>query len=135
MERVNKWRFRLALVAEAMDYLRIVPRTIIVGYSWLLYEVVWWFMALESPNMEQSALVSVMVTIAGVVVGLYTKSGHSWDNPITVWTKEPQQLKPKVKIINLDEEGYSTNGSSSSNISSKNESVTPPASFDFPDID
>jgi len=124
MERVNKWRFRLALAAEAMDYFRIVPRTIIVGYSFMLYEVVKWFMALPTPNMEQSALVSVVVTIAGVVIGLYTKSGHSWDNPITVWTKEPQ-LRANVN--------HSTNGIN--DVSSSVEEPTPPNLSDFPDID
>ena len=132
MERVNKWRFRLALIAEAMDYLRIVPRTIIVGYAWLLYEVVWWFMALPAPNMEQSALVSVMVTIAGVVVGLYTKSGHSWDNPITVWTKDPQPLIPKIKIL---EEDYSTNGGNVSSSVTSDNSTPAPTNFEFPDMD
>ena len=39
--------------------------------------------------MEQSALVSVLVTVAGVVIGLYTKSGHSWSNPISVWSDKP----------------------------------------------
>ena len=125
MERVNKWRFRLALAAEAMDYFRIVPRAIVIGYSVMLYEVVKWFMALPTPNMEQSALVSVVVTIAGVVIGLYTKSGHSWDNPLTVWTKEPQ-LRPKAN--------HSTNGIN--DVSSTEAPLpTPPDLTEFPDID
>ena len=124
MDRVNKWRFRLALAAEAMDYFRIVPRTIVVGYSVMLYEVVKWFMALPSPNMEQSALVSVVVTIAGVVIGLYTKSGHSWDNPITVWSKE---YRPVVVV-----ENHSTKGTSES---SEINPEIPPSFTEFPDID
>lgn len=135
-DKINERRFKMAMVAEAIDYLRIVPRAIMVGYSYMLYNVVDWYMSLSKPNMEQSTLVSVVVTIAGVVIGLYTKSGHSWDNPIAVWGKNTKEM-----VIN-DEDNYSTNGSnpssstvfSSNNTSNvSNPSTRPPRLDDFPD--
>ena len=43
-----------------------------------MYESVIWFMNLTEPNLEQSALVSVVVGAMGVVFGVYSgKSGQS----------------------------------------------------------
>ena len=43
-----------------------------------MYEAVIWFMNLPEPNLEQSALVSVVVGAMGVVFGVYSgKSGQS----------------------------------------------------------
>ena len=46
MDKINKIRFMIAMIAESIDYFRIVPRLILVGYSIMFYQVVSWFMAL-----------------------------------------------------------------------------------------
>jgi len=44
----------------------------------LLYKVVTWFMTLETPNLEQSALVSIVVGAMAAVFGIYAgTSGQS----------------------------------------------------------
>lgn len=53
------------------DRWRIFPRVFISMYIYLLYEVVTWFMSLSDPNMEQSALVSVIVGAGAAWFGLY----------------------------------------------------------------
>jgi len=65
-------------LARAVDSWRIFPRIFVCVYIYLIYESVIWFMNLAEPNLEQSALVSVVVGAMGVVFGVYSgKSGQS----------------------------------------------------------
>ena len=61
-------------LAHAVDQWRIFPRIFITTYIYLLYKVVMWYMALPSPTMEQSGLVSIVVGAGAAWVGLYTGS-------------------------------------------------------------
>jgi hypothetical protein len=66
----NKYKKILDL-AKAFDAWRIFPRIFITVYIILLYQVVHWFMALETPNFEQSGLVSIVVGAGAAWFGLY----------------------------------------------------------------
>ena len=61
-------------MARAIDAWRIFPRVFISTYIFLLYKVVIWYMALQSPTMEQSGLVSIVVGAGAAWFGLYTGS-------------------------------------------------------------
>ena len=70
----QKWIF----LASAIDSWRIFPRIFVMVYIYLMYESGMWFMLLPEPNIEQSALVSVVVGAMGVVFGVYSgKTGQS----------------------------------------------------------
>ena len=69
----NKFRTVIEL-AKAVDSWRIFPRIFITTYIILLYKVVVWFMALETPNFEQSGLVSIVVGAGAAWFGLYCGS-------------------------------------------------------------
>lgn len=71
----NRWVQRCIMVAECLNRLRIIPRAIIAGYGWLVYEVVQWFMVLPDPNTQQSALITTMVGAAGIIFGFYMQGG------------------------------------------------------------
>ena len=58
-------------LARALDAWRIFPRAFLTVYIVLLYQVVHWFMALETPNFEQSGLVSIVVGAGAAWFGLY----------------------------------------------------------------
>ena len=74
---VNPWQ-KVIHLARAIDAWRIFPRIFVVVYIYLMYESVIWFMNLTDPNLEQSALVSVVVGAMGVVFGVYSgKTGQS----------------------------------------------------------
>ena len=74
---INPWQ-KVIHLARAIDAWRIFPRIFVVVYIYLMYESVIWFMNLPDPNLEQSALVSVVVGAMGVVFGVYSgKSGQS----------------------------------------------------------
>ena len=66
----NKYK-RILDLAKAFDAWRIFPRIFITVYIILLYQVVLWFMALETPNFEQSGLVSIVVGAGAAWFGLY----------------------------------------------------------------
>ena len=66
----NKYK-RILDLAKAFDAWRIFPRIFITVYIILLYQVVHWFMALETPNFEQSGLVSIVVGAGAAWFGLY----------------------------------------------------------------
>ena len=70
---VNKYQGWVDL-AHAVDQWRIFPRVFISTYVYLLYKVVIWYMALSSPTMEQSGLVSIVVGAGAAWFGLYTGS-------------------------------------------------------------
>ena len=70
---VNKYQKWVDL-AHAVDQWRIFPRVFISTYIYLLYKVVTWYMALPSPTMEQSGLVSIVVGAGAAWFGLYTGS-------------------------------------------------------------
>ena len=61
-------------MARAVDAWRIFPRVFITTYIYLLYKVVLWYMALPSPTMEQSGLISIVVGAGAAWFGLYTGS-------------------------------------------------------------
>ena len=89
-------RFYLS-IAEATDAWRIVPRVLVTGYGYLLYQVIRWYMELvpymldgcvsetitdcivESPTTQHAALVTAVVGVAAAFFGLYANSGQKWD--------------------------------------------------------
>jgi len=65
-------------LAKTIDAWRIFPRVFVSVYIVLLYKVVMWFMTLQNPNLEQSALVSIVVGAMAAVFGIYAgTSGQS----------------------------------------------------------
>tara|TARA_B100001057_G_scaffold92115_4_gene88397 strand:- start:6957 stop:7250 length:294 start_codon:yes stop_codon:yes gene_type:complete len=69
----NKNPFQwLIHLAKAVDAWRIFPRLFLTVYIVLLYKCVLWYMALPSPTMEQSGLISIVVGAGAAWFGLYT---------------------------------------------------------------
>lgn len=62
-------------LARAFDAWRPFPRLFITVYIYLVYEVVRWAMHQEALTLEQSGLVSVVVSAGAAWFGLYTASG------------------------------------------------------------
>ena len=66
----QRWIF----VAQAVDSWRLIPRAFLSIYMYLLYYVVFWYMDLPEPTMEQSGLISVVVGAGAAWFGLYTST-------------------------------------------------------------
>ena len=69
----QRWIF----VAQAVDSWRLIPRAFLSIYMYLLYYVVFWYMDLPEPSMEQSGLISVVVGAGAAWFGLYTNTSKS----------------------------------------------------------
>ena len=67
-ELVEKW-------THTIYTFKIIPRALILLWMYLTYTVIFWFMGLEYPTLEQSALVSVVTGAQAAAFGLFL--GHS----------------------------------------------------------
>ena len=65
---------KFIFVAQAIDSWRIIPRAFLSIYMYLLHYVVFWYMDLPDPSMEQSGLISVVVGAGAAWFGLYTST-------------------------------------------------------------
>ena len=65
---------------QIINNLRIVPRTMILMYGYIFYQVTQWFMSLVAPNSQQAAFVSVIVGASAAFFGLYVNSGNTKDD-------------------------------------------------------
>lgn len=64
-------------LAHAVDAWRIFPRAFLSVYIFLLYYATMWFMSLESPTLEQSGLISIIVGAGAAWFGLYAGTSKS----------------------------------------------------------
>lgn len=63
-EIVEKW-------SHTIDSFKVIPRTLILLYMYLTYTVVFWYIGLDSPSLEQSGMVSVLTSAQAVALGLF----------------------------------------------------------------
>jgi hypothetical protein len=72
------WKQTALDAAEVVDAWRLIPRGIVAGYGFMLYQTGAWFMSLEIPSGAQSAYVSILWGAFAAVSGLYFNSGRKW---------------------------------------------------------
>jgi hypothetical protein len=105
---IDRFRQIHLSVAEGLDAWRVVPRTLVALYCYMLYKIIEWYMALEphiidkcvsqnvldciaqAPTTQHAALVTAVVGISAAVFGLYTTSGKKW-NGFTFWKKKDKE--------------------------------------------
>ncbi len=61
--------------AHCINRLRVVPRIIVGGYGYLIWDVVQWFMALPEPTTQQAALITTLTGVSVAVFGFYMQGG------------------------------------------------------------
>lgn len=66
--------------AEVLDAYRIVPRVLLLGFGYLVWSVVEWFMGLENPTTQQAAFVSAVVGITAPITAFYFQTGRKWQS-------------------------------------------------------
>ena len=71
------------LTAEVIDAYRTMPRVLVAGYAYLVWDTVQWFQQLADPSSQHAFLVSTVVGGAAAVFGLYVNSGKAWDQKTT----------------------------------------------------
>ncbi len=102
---MNNFRRWYLMLAELVDSYRIIPRMLVLGYSYLVYRVVDWYMHLQpyfpkdiqpmlgkliknssdvqvllvqAPTTQHAVLVTAVIGFGAAVFGLYTSTGIQW---------------------------------------------------------
>ena len=66
----NPWQ-KWIWLSQMVDSWRIFPRLFLSVYIYLLYFCTMWFMELDTPTLEQSGLISIVVGAGAAWFGLY----------------------------------------------------------------
>lgn len=113
---IDAWRKLHMSFAEWVDAWRLIPRTVVVCYGIMMWQIIDWYMNLKpyviegcnvdalkelcivnAPTTEHMALVTAVLAVAAAVFGLYTNSGKTW-NGFTHWNvhkETPPAPKPE----------------------------------------
>lgn len=62
-------------IGDCLNRLRVIPRLIVAGYGFLIWDVVQWFKDLPEPTTQQSALITTLVGVSVAVFGFYMQGG------------------------------------------------------------
>lgn len=62
-------------ICDVVDRWRVVPRILVAGYGYLVWDSAQWFMGLSAPTAPQAAFISTLVGAAAGVFGLYASTG------------------------------------------------------------
>ncbi len=88
-------RRKYLVIAEVLDVLRVVPRLLVTGYGYLVWDTVQWYQALPEPSTQHTALVSAIVGASAMVFGFYTNTGTNWDRGFVSW--DPTKAKTQTE--------------------------------------
>lgn len=105
--------------AEAVDAWRIIPRTLVAAYAYLMAYMIHWYMQLEPyvieacvealgstvaqeltkcvvdvPNMQHTGLLTAVIGISAGVFGFYANTGRNWANGAYTWPMQPGDAPP-----------------------------------------
>lgn len=105
MFNVDRVRKAILASAEFIDAWRVAPRLLVLGWGFVLYKVITWYMSLQSyvvencpvevvescivhaPNTQHATLVTALVGASAAVFAFYTNSGRKW-NGFVPWNKK-----------------------------------------------
>jgi len=111
---VNGFRKWSNAVAESVDAWRIIPRAMVAAYGVLTWKTWVWYTSIDviitktncqllgtevvcditgvvGPSTQQAILVTAIVSMAAVVIGLYSSSGKDWTKPLLPWFSKKQE--------------------------------------------
>lgn len=65
--------------AEITDAYRVVPRILMGGYAYLVYDLTVWYQMLPAPSTSQQWVVSTVWGAAALITKFYLESGRKWE--------------------------------------------------------
>ena len=106
---IDTFRKSYLAIAEMLDAFRIFPRLLVLGYTFILYDVIMWYKDLKptliencdvellgqtcialATSTQHAALVTAVVGVAAAIFGLYANSGKKW-NGFVPWKKKVEE--------------------------------------------
>jgi len=117
---IDSWRkFHMAF-AEWFDAWRLMPRMIVVGYSYVCWKAFIWYINLEpkviegcdiellkeacitqEPSTQHMAFITALFGISAGIFAFYTTTGKKW-NGFTPWNVENLEEKQKALAPKLE---------------------------------
>jgi hypothetical protein len=73
---INKFRRLQLAIAEWLNAWRVVPRILIFGYMYLVWDVINWYKYSEPLTNQHTMLVTAVIGFAAAIFGLYTNTGN-----------------------------------------------------------
>tara|TARA_R110002049_G_scaffold281333_1_gene460882 strand:+ start:42271 stop:42507 length:237 start_codon:yes stop_codon:yes gene_type:complete len=64
--------------AEVVDAWRAVPRALMAGYAFLVYDLTVWYQLLDDPSSSQQWVLSTVWGAAALITKFYLESGRKW---------------------------------------------------------
>ena len=61
-----------------MDAWRVFPRTFMVAYGWLCWQIFLWFKAIPAPTLEQAGFAGAVIGLAVPLCRWYFQTGRKW---------------------------------------------------------
>lgn len=81
---IDNFRRTHLSMAEMVDAWRVFPRIFVLGYGYLVWDVVQWFKELPDPTTQHAALLTTMIGAAALIMNFYVQTGRKW-NGFTSW--------------------------------------------------
>lgn len=64
------------MTPEEFNKWRVMPRILVALYCYLIFMVTDWFIDLDDPTTQQSAFVSTIIGVAGLIFNFYVQTGE-----------------------------------------------------------
>jgi len=87
MDETDKIRKTYLMFAEMCDALRLIPRSIVIVYGYVMWDAFIWIKSLETISNQHVAILTAIFGLAGVIFGFYSKTSRSWLQPFISWKK------------------------------------------------
>lgn len=65
-------------LAEVVDALRLVPRSLVYGYGFVYAQMMYWAMGLKDISPSQAALLSTATGVIPFLLNFYMQTGRTW---------------------------------------------------------
>jgi len=116
LKDIDSWRKVHLAVAEFVDAWRIIPRAVVVVFSYGVYGVTTWYMNLkpyilegcvkaaesvptecivQAPTTQHTALLTAMFALAAAVFAFYSNNGRKW-NGFSHWNTNESKTSESV---------------------------------------
>jgi len=107
---LNKFRALMAAFAETIDIYRIAPRLIVVGYGFLVYDIINWFMSLGiEATTQQTSFVTAIVSLAAAIFAFYANTGINWkDYNFKSWDTDNKNNNSVPEFFRKDDDDENT---------------------------
>lgn len=68
------WYTTLSKIAQLINEFRLIPRILVFGYGYLLYQHVMWYQTIDNPTTAHSVALTALTGFGSVIFTFYAKT-------------------------------------------------------------